>query len=68
RGEIARRIARSCQRLGIEFVAVHSSADAGADHLRGAVAREWIGEAPASASYLNGQAIIDAALRSGSEA
>lgn len=68
RGEIARRIARSCQRLGIEFVAVHSSADAGADHLQGAVAREWIGEAPASASYLNGQAIIDAALRSGSEA
>ncbi|SUX34858.1 Biotin carboxylase [Chromobacterium violaceum] len=45
RGEIARRIARSCQRLGIEFVAVHSSADAGAEHLRGAVAREWIGEA-----------------------
>ncbi|OQS10860.1 carbamoyl-phosphate synthase subunit L [Chromobacterium violaceum] len=68
RGEIARRIARSCQRLGIEFVAVHSSADAGAEHLRGAVAREWIGEAPASASYLNGQAIIDAALRSGCEA
>ncbi|OQS50646.1 acetyl/propionyl/methylcrotonyl-CoA carboxylase subunit alpha [Chromobacterium violaceum] len=68
RGEIARRIARSCQRLGIEFVAVHSSADAGAEHLRGAVAREWIGEAPASTSYLNGQAIIDAALRSGCEA
>ncbi|MEO9383303.1 acetyl/propionyl/methylcrotonyl-CoA carboxylase subunit alpha [Chromobacterium phragmitis] len=68
RGEIARRIARSCQRLGIEYVAVHSSADADADHLQGAVAREWIGEAPASASYLNGQAIISAALRSGSEA
>lgn len=68
RGEIARRIARSCRRLGIEHVAVYSSADADAAHLEGAAELRWIGEAPASASYLNGEAIIAAALASGCEA
>jgi acetyl-CoA/propionyl-CoA carboxylase, biotin carboxylase, biotin carboxyl carrier protein len=68
RGEIARRIARTCQRLEIEYVSVYSTADRNAAHLDGAVDTQLIGEAPASSSYLNGEAIIAAALRSGCEA
>lgn len=68
RGEIARRIARTCERLGIEYVAVYSDADRHAAHLEGAVQREWIGAASAAESYLNGEAIIAAALRTGCDA
>ncbi|PLC51542.1 carbamoyl-phosphate synthase subunit L [Pollutimonas subterranea] len=68
RGEIACRIARTCRDLGIEFVAVYSSADAGALHLKGAVARVCVGGGPATDSYLKGDAIIAAALQHGCEA
>ncbi|RAS20597.1 acetyl/propionyl/methylcrotonyl-CoA carboxylase subunit alpha [Paraburkholderia bryophila] len=68
RGEIARRIARTCRRLEVEYVSVYSAADRNAAHLEGAVEREPIGEAPASSSYLNAEAIIAAALRTGCEA
>jgi acetyl/propionyl-CoA carboxylase alpha subunit len=63
RGEIARRIARTCRKLGVDFVAVYSTADAGALHLQGAVAAVCLGAGPAADSYLNGAAIIEAALQ-----
>ena len=68
RGEIARRVARTCKRMGIDYVAVHSDADREAPHLQGAVARMHIGPAPAGQSYLDGNALIRAALSSGCEA
>ncbi|MBR7832862.1 ATP-grasp domain-containing protein [Actinospica durhamensis] len=68
RGEIARRIARTCARLGVEYVAVHSEADTEAEHLFGAFARAPIGPAPAAESYLNIDALVDAAVRHGCDA
>jgi len=61
RGEIASRIARSCTRMGIEYVAVYSEADAASPHLRGAVAKSCIGPALAAQSYLDQNRIIAAA-------
>ena len=63
RGEIARRIARTCKRLGVEYVGVYSEADAASPHLRGAAATACLGLAPAAESYLNQAGIIDAARR-----
>jgi propionyl-CoA carboxylase alpha chain/3-methylcrotonyl-CoA carboxylase alpha subunit len=68
RGEIARRIARTCRRMGIDFVAVYSDADCVAPHLQGAVARMHIGQAPAAQSYLDGDALIRTALSTRCEA
>lgn len=68
RGEIARRIARTCQRLGIEYVAVHSLADAGAAHLAGAVRTMFLGEGAAADSYLNAGKLLQAARETGCEA
>ncbi|MGW2280031.1 ATP-binding protein [Streptomyces sp. NPDC001770] len=68
RGEIARRIARTCARLDIEYVCVHSEADAGADHLAGAVSKVSIGGAPALESYLNIDKLVDVAVREGCDA
>jgi len=68
RGEIARRIARTCARLGIEYVAVYSTADVEAEHLFGAFARVEIGPAPAALSYLDIDALVDAAVRHGCDA
>ena len=68
RGEIACRIARTCRQLGMEYVAVHSSADAGALHLKGAAATVCLGAGPATDSYLKGEAIIAAALQHDCEA
>lgn len=68
RGEIARRIARTCRRLGVEYVAVYSDADAGAAHLEGAVARVHIGPAAAAHSYLDAKRIVEAAKDSGCDA
>ncbi len=68
RGEIARRIARTCRRLGVEYVSVYSAADRSAAHLEHAADTQLIGDAPASASYLNADALIAAALRTGCEA
>ncbi|NLE86673.1 MAG: acetyl-CoA carboxylase biotin carboxylase subunit, partial [Myxococcales bacterium] len=61
RGEIAIRIIRACRELGIEAVAVHSEADAGALHVRFADQAVCIGPAPAAQSYLNIPALISAA-------
>ncbi|MFD7903008.1 biotin carboxylase N-terminal domain-containing protein [Kitasatospora sp. NPDC059747] len=68
RGEIARRIARTCRRLGVEYVAVHSDADHRSAHLEGAVERVRIGPAAAAESYLDVTALVDAALRTGCDA
>ncbi|MEU9477327.1 biotin carboxylase N-terminal domain-containing protein [Streptomyces sp. NPDC048191] len=68
RGEIARRIARTCRRLGIEYVAVHSEADGAAAHLEGAFDQVLLGPSPAADSYLRADALVDAALRTGCDA
>ena len=68
RGEIALRIVRACHELGIEAVAVHSDADAGAPHVRAADLAIPIGPAPAAESYLKIPAILEAAARSGADA
>jgi 3-methylcrotonyl-CoA carboxylase alpha subunit len=68
RGEIACRIIRTCRRLGIRSVAVYSDADANALHVREADTAICIGPAEVTLSYLNAQAIIDAALSSGAKA
>ncbi len=61
RGEVAARIIRACRELGIETVAVYSSADAQSPHLRLADHRVCIGPAPSSDSYLHMDAILQAA-------
>jgi acetyl-CoA carboxylase, biotin carboxylase subunit len=61
RGEIALRIHRACHEMGIRTVAVHSTADTDAMHVRLADEAICIGPPPASESYLNIPAIISAA-------
>ncbi|MXP46961.1 acetyl-CoA carboxylase biotin carboxylase subunit [Altererythrobacter luteolus] len=61
RGEIALRIHRAAHEMGIETVAVHSTADADAMHVRLADHAVCIGPPPATDSYLNTAAIISAA-------
>ncbi|MBA3512179.1 acetyl-CoA carboxylase biotin carboxylase subunit [Sphingomonas sp.] len=61
RGEIALRIHRACHEMGIETVAVHSTADADAMHVRLADETVCIGPPPATESYLNIPNIISAA-------
>ncbi|MDP8994743.1 MAG: acetyl-CoA carboxylase biotin carboxylase subunit [Pseudomonadota bacterium] len=61
RGEIALRIHRACHEMGIKTVAVHSTADADAMHVRLADEAICIGPPPASESYLNIPNIISAA-------
>ena len=68
RGEIALRIHRACKEMGIKTVAVHSTIDADAMHVRLADEAICIGPAAARDSYLNKAAIISAALISGADA
>ncbi|MFK7885887.1 MAG: biotin carboxylase N-terminal domain-containing protein [Gammaproteobacteria bacterium] len=68
RGEIARRIQHTAERLGIETVAVFSDADASAGFVRHANRAVRIGPAAVTESYLRGDAIIQAALDQGAEA
>lgn len=68
RGEIALRIYRACREMGIKTVAVHSTADADAMHVRMADEAVCIGPSPAKDSYLNKAAIITAALVTGADA
>ncbi|CBL45562.1 Phosphoribosylaminoimidazole carboxylase, ATPase subunit [gamma proteobacterium HdN1] len=63
RGEIACRIIRTCKRLGIESVAIFSDADRRALHVQLADLACHVGGSPASESYLNAQAILDAAKK-----
>ncbi len=62
RGEIAARVARTCKRLGVDYVGVYSDADAGAPYLRDAVATVHLGASLAAESYLNPEKLIRAAL------
>jgi acetyl-CoA carboxylase biotin carboxylase subunit len=68
RGEIALRVIRACREAGIRSVAVHSSVDADALHVRFADEKVCIGPAAARASYLNVPAIISAAEVTGADA
>ncbi|MGC8532246.1 MAG: acetyl-CoA carboxylase biotin carboxylase subunit [Acidiphilium sp.] len=68
RGEIALRVLRACAEMGIATVAVHSTADAEAMHVRLANESMCIGPASARDSYLNMPAILSAALITGAEA
>jgi len=68
RGEIACRIARTARALGIVPVGVHSSADAGARHVREIGRSLLIGGGPASESYLRIDAVIAAAQAAGADA
>jgi acetyl-CoA carboxylase biotin carboxylase subunit len=68
RGEIALRILRACREMGIQTVAVHSSADDNAMHVRLADESICIGPAPARESYLNTHALLTAATISNADA
>src|SRR6201996_1497823 len=68
RGEIAPRIHRACREMGIATVAVHSTADNDAMHVRLADERVCIGPPPARESYLNIPAILSAAEITGADA
>ena len=68
RGEIALRIHRACREMGIRTVAVHSTADANAMHVRLADESVCIGPPPARESYLNIPAILSAAAITGADA
>ncbi len=61
RGEIALRVIRACREMGLRSVAVHSTADADALHVRFADEKVCIGPPPARSSYLSIPAIISAA-------
>jgi acetyl-CoA/propionyl-CoA carboxylase biotin carboxyl carrier protein len=68
RGEIAVRIIRACEELGVATVAVYSEIDRDAPHVRRADESFLLGPGPASESYLVIDKIIDAVKRSGAEA
>jgi acetyl-CoA carboxylase biotin carboxylase subunit len=68
RGEIALRIQRACREMGIRTVAVHSTADDNAMHVRLADESVCIGPPPARSSYLNMPAILSAAAITGADA
>jgi len=68
RGEIALRINRACKEMGIATVAVHSTADADAMHVRLADESVCIGPPPAAQSYLNIPALISACEITGAQA
>ncbi|QOW53298.1 MULTISPECIES: acetyl/propionyl/methylcrotonyl-CoA carboxylase subunit alpha [Acinetobacter] len=68
RGEIACRVIRTAQKLGIATVAVYSDADAQAQHVKLADEAVYIGESPAAQSYLQIERIIQAAKTTGAQA
>ncbi len=68
RGEIALRVIRACREMGIKSVAVHSTADSDAMHVRMADEAICIGPPPGTQSYLNIPAIISACEITGAQA
>lgn len=67
RGEIALRIMRSCREMGIKTVAVYSEADRHSPHVKYADEAVCIGPPPSNQSYLRGEKIIEAALKTGAD-
>ncbi len=68
RGEIAVRVARTCRELGVATVAVHSDVDADARHVKAADQAVHLAGVRAVDTYLNLDAIVEAARRTGAEA
>src|SRR3982750_414233 len=68
RGEIAVRVIRALHELGVEAVAIYSTADADALHVKLADQAVRIGPPPAAASYLNMPSVVAAATTTGCEA
>ncbi len=68
RGEIACRVIRTCRRMGIHTIAVYSTADANAQHVRLADEAWPIGAPPPADSYLRGDVILQVAKQSGAQA
>ena len=63
RGEIAIRVMKTAQKMGIKTVAVYSKVDRNSPHVKFADEAVCIGEAPSSESYLRGDKIIEVAGR-----
>ncbi len=68
RGEIAVRVIRTCQEMGVGTVAVYSDADRGALHVRSADEAVHLGPSPARESYLVMERLLDAAKQTGADA
>ncbi|GGI05118.1 acetyl/propionyl/methylcrotonyl-CoA carboxylase subunit alpha [Egicoccus halophilus] len=68
RGEIARRVIRTCHAMGIETVAVYSDADVDEPHVREATTAVRLGPAPAVSSYLDVDRLLAAARDTGADA
>uniref|UniRef100_A0A8C4NX08 Propionyl-CoA carboxylase alpha chain, mitochondrial n=1 Tax=Dicentrarchus labrax TaxID=13489 RepID=A0A8C4NX08_DICLA len=68
RGEIACRVIKTCKKMGIKTVAVHSDVDSSAVHVKMADEAVCVGPAPTNKSYLNMDAIMDAIRATGAQA
>ncbi|CAL1577767.1 unnamed protein product [Knipowitschia caucasica] len=68
RGEIACRVMKTCKKMGIQTVAVHSDVDASAVHVKMADEAICVGPAPTNKSYLNMDAIMEAIRSTGAQA
>lgn len=68
RGEIARRIIRTCKRLNVQTVAVYSEADAASLHVKDSDEAYCVGKPPVAQSYLNIDRILEIAQESGADA
>ncbi|XP_057388660.1 propionyl-CoA carboxylase alpha chain, mitochondrial isoform X1 [Balaenoptera acutorostrata] len=68
RGEIACRVIKTCKKMGIKTVAIHSDVDASSVHVKMADEAVCVGPAPTSKSYLNMDAIVEAIKKTGAQA
>ncbi|XP_005995556.1 propionyl-CoA carboxylase alpha chain, mitochondrial isoform X1 [Latimeria chalumnae] len=68
RGEIACRVIKTCEKMGIRTVAIHSDVDSSAVHVKMADEAVCVGPAPTSKSYLNMDAIMEAIRKTGAQA
>lgn len=68
RGEIALRIIKTCEKMGIETIAIYSDADEGLPYVKAATNAVRIGEPPVIKSYLQAEAILGEAKRMGADA